>query len=131
MSKIGKREAAKCHMACIDHVRNTYNENGWAVVHTKASSITDLIASKQNRQHYIKVQSQFCDTPDNAEVNQFVQHSMSGQATPVIADVSVKFRQDEGGANIPAYRVSLHDANTNGRVIVSARKPKEEESAKK
>jgi hypothetical protein len=52
---------------------------------------------------------------------------MSGQANPVIATVAVSYRQNEAGESAPQYRLSTYDANTNARVVLSARKPKAEE----
>lgn len=99
-------------------------QNGWNVVHTKTSDITDLISTKDQKTHYVKIKSEFIDKSltEGPTLNNFVQHSMSGKADPVLAEVSGKITKETN--ELVISKVAFTNANTNARVVITQRKPK-------
>jgi Holliday junction resolvase len=119
---MSKRANQKNHQQCIDWTIKQYTDNGWGVVSTKASDMTDLIATKDNKIHYVKVKSDFIDkeTLQGAILNNIVQHAMSGKADPVIAEVTTKVvKNDAGESTVTCQKISFYNPNTNARVIIA------------
>lgn len=129
MSTGRKSKNSKRHDQCVDWVRMQYTEAGWNCIRT-VSGMTDLIASKDKKSHYVRVKTPYGDQAqyETANINNFVQHSISGSAEPIIAEVVTKSPKDNPDA-ISLSKVSTYNANTNARVIVknTTRKAKDDQ----
>jgi hypothetical protein len=110
------------HAVMVGEVMKKYIEGGWSVY--KNGGISDLVATKSGRWHYIKVAPDADkDAPTiNGEFKSaFVQNAVSNNAEPVYALVSHVMRNIDG-VKTPTTQIRTVDVNTTGRVVLARKK---------
>lgn len=105
-------------------VSEKYKSFGWTVIKSPPKSVTDLIASKDKKLHYIQITTpetiSDAKFQDNSK-SQHVQNAFSNNAVPIYAHVVPENKK------LGTHKVTFTDINTNSKVIIGRAKKEEAE----
>lgn len=109
-------------------VMNKYTDAGWQVVRMPKNSISDILAQKNKKLHFIQVVPE--DKIDDNKYhglskNSFIQNAFSNSAAPIYAYVNVRQRKGADGMMMQCVKIVLEDINSLNRVIVGGNRKKQ------
>lgn len=92
-----------------------YTEFGWVAIRSPKNSLTDIIAQKDKRLHFVQVVTP--ETIDDVKFqglpkNTFIQNAFSNTAVPVYAHVVTTKKKEI------TTKITFEDVNLNTRVII-------------